>query len=120
VISAREALQLKSANISNTDMDDLKELMPNIEDHIRTKMTFSGTPPLIIAYKRLSSTAAKVLAHVMKRDGWEVRANLFDEQPRFAGAPATHHHWELMFAPRIDIYDDVLADIDLSSSQLVA
>lgn len=114
MITAAEALQLPSAGISDTDITDVRAMVEIVDKHIRTHMTFGGPTPLEVSFRHLSKTAVQVLCYVMKHFKWTINANLIAEQPRFQGAQPTPHHWILQFAPTVEVYDELLADFDIS------
>lgn len=119
MITAAEALQLKGAQIANSDIEDLRIVVDAVEQHIRGRMSFGGPTPLELPFRQMSKAAATILCYVMKRAQWRVNANLIAEQPRFAGGQPVPHHWVLEFQPMPEVYDAVLADIDLSPPRLV-
>lgn len=114
MIAAKDALQLDSANPSKQDIADAQAMIEKLDQHVRKYMAFNGPTPYEVPFRQLSKTAAKIVAHVMKRFQWQVNANLVAEQPRFQGGEPIPHHWVLQLAPMVEIYDAFFADFNTS------
>lgn len=119
MISAKEALQLERSRVSDADLAEVREMIAKLDEHVKKYMDFGGPAPLEVPFKRMSKTAAKVLCYVMKRFQWTVSLNLIAEQPRFQGGQPIPHHWVISLAPASELYDEMYADFEIETKQLL-
>lgn len=120
MISAKAALQLPAAQISENDLVEVRLIVEKLDEHINKYMLFGGPVPLEIPYRAMSKTAGQVLCYIMKRQKWNVTLNLIAEQPRFQGGQPTPHHWVIQLAPMVEVYDELLADFEIDPKPLLA
>jgi hypothetical protein len=115
MISAREALDIASP--TDDDLDLARKALTKIDKHIRAKMTFAGPEAFEVPLDTMNYAAAKVIAMVMGRSGWNVSASMGVKTSPLGGKTPI---WQFLFSPKIEIYEEALADINIDPPQLVA
>jgi len=115
MISAREALSLTPP--TEDDIDLARKALVKIEKHIRAKMTFAGPEALELQPREMSYAAAKIVAVLMGHSGWNISASLGVKQSELGGRSTI---WQIVFSPKIEIYEETLADFNIDPPQLVA
>jgi hypothetical protein len=115
MITAREALDLSAP--TDDDVKLARKALGKIDKHLRKTMTFAGPEALELQSTEMSYAAAKVIAVIMKRAGWNVTAQLGVKQSELGGRSTI---WQFLFSPVIEVYEEALADFDIDPPQLVA
>lgn len=105
MISAVEALRLPGARLTEADRRQLREVLGEIDRHVRATMTFSGPSPMQIPVKRMSKVVATAVVVTLQRQKWQTVL-------RMAG-PET---WEASFAPTHDAFAEAGA-IEVAASE---
>lgn len=110
MITGLEALNLPEAQLTDDDLALAKDVMKQIDRHIRTKMTFAGPEALEMGAQKLNFSAAKVVCVWMKRLGWNMNANLGVKQSELGGRSMV---WQLAFSPMIESYDVIVPEFEI-------
>lgn len=110
MIHAEKALQLPNAQPSKGDIEDARNMLIKLREHIVKYMTLGGPTPLTVPFREMSMPASQLVCYAMKRFKWNVNATLMSQESQFAGGHPQPHHWIVQLQPAADVYDASLGE----------
>lgn len=117
MISAIEALNLPKAQITDEDTKLAYAVLAKIDRHVHKNMTFAGVDILELQPSELSFAAAKIVAVMVKRLGWNMNANFGVKQSELGGRTTI---WQIALSPTIEVYEQALTSVELPAPKLDA
>lgn len=117
MISAREALALPKAALSDSDRQAVEAILADLDAHVRANMTRVGCEPLQIDARRLNNIIAGEVGNRLRQEGWLFLLNEVQTRSQFTSELVVSGY-SVSLRPTDEVYDDLAREAHANGTTL--